>query len=401
MHAANFESFVTRPSSSPHRSRVALAFGIATAVVALASAREAHAAPLGGAVLAAPPPAPAAAKPTAAATPATTGPTAAAAPAHLGASIDAATPQQKAAAGEAFALGMGAFSRGDFNGALARFRGSHGIVASPNSRIMIARSLAKLGRNEEAYREAQLTEAEASAAAAKTPKYLDTAKGARDDVAELAKSLAFVTILAEGAPDDAQVELGGHVIPREQWGKPILVAGGPVEAVLRSSSGEARANAAAERGKTQELRLAIALPAGDDEGGIDRARGAQDAPYSGPDRRTMGYVAAGVGGVGMVLFATFGALSNGKLAELEEGCANRLSCDPSLIDVAGSGRAYQTTANTSLAVGLVGLAAGAGLIAWDALDGGSWPWDDEKKDAPPAPVALSIGPGSLLVVGSF
>src|SRR4051794_11034742 len=67
--------------------------------------------------------------------------------------VHSAEKDQKAGAQKTYEAGTKLYDSKHFDEALAAFRASYQIVASPNSRLMIARCLRDLGRNAEAYRE--------------------------------------------------------------------------------------------------------------------------------------------------------------------------------------------------------------------------------------------------------
>ncbi|MBM4375740.1 MAG: CDC27 family protein, partial [Deltaproteobacteria bacterium] len=313
-----------------------------------------------------------------------------------GPSLDAATDVQKKEAAAAMKSGKAALDAAKYEEALGFFRQSYSAVSSPNSRMLLARALTKLGRFSEAYREALATQVEANYAAQQNPKYRQTADGVRDDLAELERKLAFVTVKILGEPDEASLTIGGAPVDRTQWGRPIPVTPGRVAVVLTTPDGKA----------TQTLDLLagakVSLPLEMPTSRVADAPVVAPPPrrkstWTGPDRKKLGYISAGVGGVGMLAFGTFGALSNGQYSRLESGCPLKTNCDSALADVASRGKAYQAVANASLVLGVVGLAAGATFIVWDGLDGGGWPW----SEAGIVNTRVAVGPGSLSLSGEF
>jgi hypothetical protein len=312
-----------------------------------------------------------------------------------GAPLDKASEQQKKDAAAAMKAGRAAFDTSKYEEALAKFRESYASVASPNSRMMLARTLGKLGRLTDAYREAKFAGDEANAAALANPKYKATADGVRDDIADLEKKLAFVTIKVMGEPDEATLTIGGLAVDRKQWGQPVPVAPGRVEVALATADGKSREVLDLLAGAKVSLPLDMPAPRVAEVAVSATVR--VKSTWTGPDRKTIGYLASGVGGTGMLLFATFGSLANGQFSRLDSGCPSQRNCDPALADVADRGKAYQAVANTSLALGLVGLATGATFITWDAMDGGGWPWESAGIVKP----RLAVGPGEVTLSGSF
>ncbi len=313
-----------------------------------------------------------------------------------GPTLDKAQESQKKEAAEAMKAGKEAFEKNKNQEALGHFLRSYQAVASPNSRMMLSRALARLGRLSEAYREAKAASLEANAAAAQNAKYKATADSLRDDIADMEKRLAFVTVKVTGEPDEATLTVGGAPVDRGDWGKPLAVEPGRVSVVLATPDGKATQSVELAAGK--KVTVPLEMPrakVGEAPVAVAEVKG--ESSWTGPNRKTIGYVAAGVGGVGMLAFGTFGALANGQYSRLESGCPSRFACDPALADVADRGKAYQAVANTSVVIGVLGLATGAGFIVWDALDGGSWPWDSASAVRP----KLAVGPGSVSLSGSF
>jgi hypothetical protein len=64
-----------------------------------------------------------------------------------GVPVEQATKEQKEAAQTAYLAGREAYDGRQFVDALAAFRESYGVVASPNTHLMIAHTLRELGRN--------------------------------------------------------------------------------------------------------------------------------------------------------------------------------------------------------------------------------------------------------------
>ena len=148
----------------------------------------------------------------------------AASPAHAaGKSVDEATAAEKSEAGNRYSAAMADFERNEFEKALAGFRESHGIVRSPNSRFMIARTLAKLGRNAEAYTELDAVIADASALG---ERYSDTVTAAFAKKEEIRPRVGLVTVTLAGAPKNTRVLVGDEELPADRVGKPVAVLPG-------------------------------------------------------------------------------------------------------------------------------------------------------------------------------
>ncbi len=307
--------------------------------------------------------------------------------------VDAAAVKLKQDASALYKAGKAAFDNNRLDEALAKFRESYRIVASPNSRLMISRTLGKLGKNVDAYREALAAAEEARAAAAHNDKYKQTAADAHDDIVELEKKIAVVTITVAGAPGAATLSVGGLTIDAAEWSKPILLDPGKVEVVLTNSDGVSRQIVDARPGARLDVR--VALPAKVSEETPKPVEAKEERSWHGPNRRVIGYVSAGVGGLGMVTFAVFGALSKSQLRQLEASCPAHFNCGAGVYDVAGRGKAYQTVANVGVTVGAIGLATGLGFIVWDVVDG------SRPKSEQAGRPRLVVGPGQVMLSGNF
>jgi hypothetical protein len=73
-------------------------------------------------------------------------------------------------------------------------------------------------------------------------------------------------------------------------------------------------------------------------------------------------VLGAAGGVGLVSFAVFGAMSASQWNDPEGACSTGKHCEPSLSKHAARGQTYQTIANVSLGVAAALLATSATLF---------------------------------------
>jgi hypothetical protein len=309
------------------------------------------------------------------------------------AQVERASAQEKRDAKAGYAEGKKAFVAGDYNAALAAFQGSYGAVASPNTRLMIARSLTQLHRYAEACRiyEETLEEAEASG----DPKWKKAAKAALEEQTELLSRVGLLLVRVGG---DRLVTLtvNGHVVPEDQWERPIPVEPGAVEIAIDDGAGQ-RAQKSVDVSRGEQVDTEIALRNEEALGAEAAATGAEDEPdeddsgpplgWSGSTWRTAGWVATGVGAVGVGLFAAFGAMSQSTYDDLNAACPTRIDCDPSLADDIDSGSTQQTVANVSLGVGAVALTAGAAAL---------WIGFSQDDDA-----GVAFGPGTVTVRGTL
>lgn len=292
-----------------------------------------------------------------------------------------------------YKAGTAAFGKKDFEAALEAFRNSYGVVKSPNSRLMVVRSLYELGRYQEAYEEAQILAQEAETAAAKADKYKAAVDAAAVELQAAKSKLAFVVIKPQAKAPGAKVTLNGEEVAADRWGQEILVPAGPVEVVMTTEAGSVTEKGEAKVGEVVELKPAQKEAPKEAPAPV-QVEVSDDGGYDGPDRIALALIAGSVGVVGMTNFGIFGLLSNGQYQRLEDLCNDGI-CDPSLEAEADNGRTYQIVANVSLGLGVAGLAAGAGLFIWELLDPA-----ESSEEAAERP-QLYVGPGSVMVTGTF
>jgi hypothetical protein len=293
----------------------------------------------------------------------------------------AATPVQREQAQARFARGKELLAKKDYDAALAEFRASHEIVASPNTRLEIARCLRAMGKLVAAYAELGRTAVEAKELVVQDNRYqraLDTATAER---AEIQPQLGFVTLTIQNATDDTTVNVGGEQIRRAAWNEPAPVAAGLTEVVV-SRPGHPAVTRALSVGPGEKSALTIDALAGD-------ATAAPPPPpeappgSSGSPLRTWAYVAGGVGVAGLVTFAITGAMAHSTYNDLNSACHGG-PCPPDKDGEISSGKTQQTVANVTLAVGIAGVAAGATLFVLSL-----------PKGAPASSAAVVGAPGAV------
>jgi len=311
-----------------------------------------------------------------------------------GASVTTATDVQKEEAGNSFKRGAEAFSAGKLDVALAAFQRSLDVVSSPNSRLMLARTLTKLGRPVEAYVEFERTLTDAEQAAQVDEKYASAADAARAELAELRQQVGLITVELSGVSEKDSLNVGGREIARADWTRPVAVAPGKARVVLRTASGEVVREVNLAAGGAVTVPVSPPRPP---ESRVSQAESA--APVSGESSssRTIGFVAGGIGIAGIIGFAVFGQLNNAKFERLQNECTNK-RCQPYLEGERDAGKTYQVIANVSLGVGVIGLGTGAVLL----LQKGS---ESERSDQAARRrshgLRVGAGPGYVDISGSF
>lgn len=307
-----------------------------------------------------------------------------------GVAVGDATAEQRRAAQEKFAEARRAFDTRRFVDAIAGFRASFDIVASPNTHLMIAHAMRELGRHAEAYEELGAVLEEAKALAGDDERYASTAELAEEERAALREKIALVTVTIADPEPGATLTIGGRAIAPDGWSKPIPADPGAITIVYEGSQGPVVRKLELEAGGTATVELAAptpepappTTPPPPDDGG---ERGWQ---WTGTQR----YVAYGLAGLGVVSFVVAGVtggLAQGKHAELVDACGD-LPCPDRQSDI-DAGRSLMTTSNVTLITGAV--LVGAGVALWFTAP------DEEEPGA--ATSRLRVGPGAVSWEGTF
>jgi hypothetical protein len=332
-----------------------------------------------------------------------------------------ADDKAKEIAQKVYVQGVDHYKAGRLLEALAAFRASYDMVPSPNSHLMIARTLREHGELIDAYAEFGKVVLEADAAAARDPKYQSASQASRAERAQLRARLTMVTIFVKDPPDDLRVLVADKSIDKERWGRPVPVLPGALVA---------RATAAGHPEQRQEL---AAVPGGDlvvtfdfgatsasgsspwasrgpaapapiDSSPFPPGNGIPDIPRQPslppppPRDRTLAFVSFGVGAAGLVTFVIFGAINQSTFNSLHDQCPSG-RCPPALSSDVDKGRRAQTIANVGFGVALVGATVGSILL----VTGANEPKSEEVARRPGKPVLtdLSIGPHAVEVRGVF
>jgi hypothetical protein len=315
-----------------------------------------------------------------------------------GANVNEASREQLKAAQKTFEVANDLYDAKRYEEAITAFRASYEIVASPNSRLMVARALRELGRFDDAYKDFLAALSDAEAAAQRDKKYRKTVDAAREELKALEQRVGLLSVELVSAPEGSQVEVAGkHYTPAE-LATPIAVAPGKVTIVARAPQRPAiERSLELAAGSRQALRIDLAAPA---ETGIEgqpvgvpapaESSVTLEPPRSGGALRTLAFVAGGVGVAGLATFGIFGTLNNQKFSELEDECAEG-RCPAERQEDIDAGRQYQTIANIGLIVGVVGVGAGTVLFLMSG----------RSAERAALPMDVALGPSDVQVRGRF
>jgi len=311
----------------------------------------------------------------------------------------AATPVQREQAQARFLRGKDLLEKKQYDDALGELRASHDIVASPNTRLQIARCLVAMDKTVEAYAEFGRTAIEAKELIAQDHRYQRAYDAALAERGEIEPRLGFVSLAIQNPTDDTRVTVAGEEIRRAAWGEPTPVQPGvtevttitaghdPIKRTVTLAAGEKTSltiDAQSGEKTAVELPPAAPLPA-------PPPPEAHHASWT----RTGAYVAGGVGVAGLATFAIFGLMARSTYDDLNTACMGG-ACPPGKAGEISSGKTDQTVANVGLVLGLVGAGVGGTLLVLSLQHGTS------AASAGRAPtLALAASPGWIGVRGSL
>lgn len=161
----------------------------------------------------------------------------------------------KSRAQQLYDAAMKNFDSDDYDGALKGFQASYEAVKSPNSHFMVARSLARLGRNVEAYKELTLVIEECDA---RGDRYADTKQAAYAKRQEVTPRIGLLTVSQGNAPKGTHVSLGDEKVAPSDLGKPIAVLPGETKVIALTPDGKKHTQKVTLRaGDTTDVALDI------------------------------------------------------------------------------------------------------------------------------------------------
>lgn len=263
---------------------------------------------------------------------------------------------------ERFTAALAEFDAGNYQAALEGFRQAYRESESPNARLYVARSLRKLERLAEAYDELYATMRAATDRAAAEPKYEQTRDAAAAELAILEPQIAKLVVAVTDAADVAAVAIDGRSVAPDRVGTPITVEPGAKQVAVELADGRRLAGTIElEAGQARTLTLSPREDPPEPDVGPPPSS-AETAEPTGGGVRIAGFVVAGLGVAGMVLFGVTGSLAADEFGALEEECGELRCADPAYADVVDRGKTYETVANVSLVAGLVGLVGGTAMI---------------------------------------
>jgi hypothetical protein len=268
----------------------------------------------------------------------------------------ASTPAQSAskeqwrAAQKLFQAADELYDAGKYSEAITAYRASYDIVGSPNSRLMIARSLRALERFTEASKELELAEREASSIAALDEKYAQTAGAARAERTALWAENGRLQVVLKGAFADAAVTIDGRRVSKQELTQTLVLAPGRLTIVASAAHGPSSSR---QLELTAGAQQSIVF-----EGPTSNATTPE--PSAGNRHGALVWTSAGIGAAGFAAFVVLGTLNTQTFHRLESSCPDQ-RCSADQRDEITTGKRYQLLANVGLGVAAAGLGTAAAL----------------------------------------
>jgi hypothetical protein len=298
--------------------------------------------------------------------------------------------------------GVKAYQAGDFAKASQELEKAYELLPAPSLGLWSARALVGLGRLVEAnqrYLEVSRLPVSAGDPAVQQQAQADAAK----ELAQLTPRIPSVTLRFDGATAaEVEVSLDGFALPRAELGARRLVNPGrhQVEARRGTQLVESAFEIAEGAAREVVLNFDLAAPgsgAAITPSGMETSQAGASARTD--PRRTLVWVALGVGGAGLA-FGTFtGLLALGKKSDLDDSphCHADKCLDPE--------RESVNTYNSLRTLSSVGFATGIGFGAAGAILLLLRPKEREPASTalrkPSASIHFDVAPGGASIRGAF
>jgi hypothetical protein len=256
-----------------------------------------------------------------------------------------------------------------FQEALDEFRASYSILASPNTRLMIAHCLAELRRLAEAFGEYERTAREATDRAAMDPRYAQTESAARGEAQILRRRIGFVRLRLDREVVSPRVSVAGRAIPAEALALPVPADPGAVQIVLEVEGRRLVRRVDLRAGEARDVQIELGPPPPTQPEPRAEPSRTPGGPDPAPKRRgphVATWIALAVGGTGLVTSGVLGLMAREQHDDLEAACMGG-ACPAGHEEEVDRGRRLQLWTNVSLGVGVAATALG-GALFWLSSD---------------------------------
>ncbi|MGZ3418451.1 MAG: hypothetical protein ACXVEF_42355 [Polyangiales bacterium] len=302
-----------------------------------------------------------------------------------------------AAARELFDEGLALEQKGDWQGALDRFRKVAGVKMTPQVRFHIALCLENLGKLVDAL--VEFERAKSDAAADPTAQLVATT--AQKHVVDLKERVPRVIVKVPAGTENVAVTIDGTPVSSALLGSAIPLDPGKHQLVVTANKQPSFTKDVelVEHGKTTTIEVTFA-PAAKVEKPPPPPK--EEPPKEEPTEGSHGpgalpWIFGGIGVAALAGGGIFYGLRQSTISDLEGACGpDRNQCPEDKKSTYDRGKTYTTVGNILLGVGVVGVATAVVILVASPSKSG------DKKSASAA-VTLGGGPGNigLGLIGRF
>lgn len=289
--------------------------------------------------------------------------------------------------------GVEAYQAGDYATASDKLEKAYSVLQAPSLGLWSARALVKLGKLVEAaerYREVQRLEPKGGDAKVQKQAQIDAAA----ELEALSPKIPTLVVTVEGADaKEIEISIDGTKLAAALVGEARPL--NPGRHVVEGVRGDERVTEEITLAEAEAQRIVLRFAP---KAGVQAApaptfdAGSSVTPVKtgGSKMRTLGFVALGVGGAGLVLGGVTGVMALGKKGDLEDNpwCDDELRCLGIARDDVDSYNSMRTISSIGFIAGGVLAATGVVLVL------------TAPKNREPA-TALWVGPGSAGLRGAF
>lgn len=302
-----------------------------------------------------------------------------------------ATPVQREQAQRRFIKGRTLYTSKKYEAALTELNASLDIVASPNTRLYIARTLRDMGKLVPAYVELGRAAVEANELVRDDARYEQAATAARDERAQLEPKLAFLEVTVAHPAPDTTLRVSGDEVRRGGWAEPVPVVPGEVTVVAETPGRPPVTQQITVRAAEHKQ---VAIDAGVEPTPVPAAQ-PTIVETKASAMRPLAWATAGVAVAGLATFVVAGTMANGTYSDLEKACGTG-PCPAGHAGDVSAGKTQQALANVGLGVFAVFGAASATLFII------SMPKKNSAQGRTSAPTArVTAGPSFVTLRGTF
>lgn len=276
--------------------------------------------------------------------------------------VHAADDASRGAARKLAQAGVEALQEQRYDAASEKLERAYSVLRVPSIALWSARALEKRGKLVEAserYLEATRLDASVGDAAVQRQARAD----AETERQALLGRIPSLTIALSGAPADAtQVTIDGEAWPSALWGEPRPT--NPGEHELRAQHGEdvVTVKVTLAEGEKRSETLSFRAPSAPPAPVVALPPPLPMKGESSNPQRTLGFVAVGVGGAGLVVGAVTGFIIASRHSDLEGSCNSQNQCDPGRQSDVDSYNSLRPVSTVALIAGGVVAAAGVTLV---------------------------------------